>query len=216
MAALLFSGGCRRNAGVGTSDAKPSLPDASDLKETAKKQMHDAIEAFKNRKRYPVLTREVLASISDKDLETALIDYIDDVKIAGDWEHQYEIVHRLSPGFRMVYATWQVEAEVNNGGYNQFFWNSLGEFADDAVAGFRLIGAREHAKMTQDAIAIYEKEKHTHERFKRQGTMAAFSESYKHTSLNDLDKLFYHLTEDLSKLRIAYIRAHPDQFVGKP
>src|SRR5256885_1335173 len=39
-------------------------------------------------------------------------------------------------GLRMYASTTQVEDEVNNGGFNQYFWNSEGKNAGEAEKGY--------------------------------------------------------------------------------
>jgi hypothetical protein len=136
--------------------------------------------------------------------------------VGDHFEQEREIVTRLSKGFQMVHSTLEVEAEVANGGFNQYFWNSSGRFAAEALAGYKLVGATRHAELVEKAIAIYSRERPKQEQFKRKGTVQAFSESYEHTALNALDDPFYALdkTEKISPLRIKYIRDHPAEFVG--
>ncbi|HXG65616.1 MAG TPA: DUF4375 domain-containing protein [Blastocatellia bacterium] len=170
------------------------------------------IQGFMNRKKYPVLNEQILADIEDDELEQAIIDYVLD-KIEGHYDKEYEIVTSLSEGFQAVYCTFFLEAEVDNGGFNQYFWNSSGEFATEALDGLRLIGANEHAALMEAAIKIYAKEEPLHRRFRLENTLEAFRESYKHTRLNEVDRRFYKL-EALSPKRIRYIREHPEEFRG--
>jgi hypothetical protein len=214
VAAALFDAGCKRHDAA--SGLAAPAPAQRQKPERSPDKLLDAMEAFKNRKRYLVLAPDILSSIRDRDLEQALIDHIVDVKIGSDQKHDSQIIGSLSPGFRMMFTTWELEGEVNNGGFNQYFFNSSGRFAGEALAGYRLIGAREHAKLTEQAIVTFEREKPTHQRFKKEGSIEAFSESYKHTGLNDIDSRFYKIAEDASKLRIGYIRAHAEQFVSQP
>jgi Domain of unknown function (DUF4375) len=64
------------------------------------------------------------------------------------------------------------------------------------------------------AIALFNREEPVQRKFKEEGTLEAFSESYKHTRLGELDKEFYALAESLSQTRISYIRSHPSEFVS--
>jgi hypothetical protein len=50
-------------------------------------------------------------------------------------------------------------------------------------------------------------------KFLKAGTLEAFSESYKHTSLNELDELFCRRAEGFPTLRLAYVRSQPEAFV---
>ena len=170
-------------------------------------------EEWQNRKKYSELNPEILASIPDDKLEQALFDYIVLV-IGDDYEREYEIITGLSDGFQMFYTTWIVDGEVNNGGFNQYFWNTSGEFAEAAVRGFQLIGASEHAKLMEQAIAVYRKGQPENKRFRKDGTLDAFRESYQQTDLGDVDDAYYELQEDLSALRIRYIREHAVEFTS--
>jgi hypothetical protein len=40
------------------------------------------------------------------------------------------------PGVRALYVTWEVEAEVNNGGFHQYYWNTGDRYSEQAVDGF--------------------------------------------------------------------------------
>lgn len=184
---------------------------ASDNSES---DIEKSIREFENRKRYEFFTGEIISGIEDDKLEQAIIDYVD-FKIGNNYKKQYEIVTGLSKGFQSVYTTWWLEAEVNNGGYNQYFWNSSGEFALEAVEGFEAIGAEKNAILLKNAINIAIKELPQMKKFRDEGTLQAFSESYKHTALNDLDDVFFKYEENLSNLRIKYIRENSHLFVTK-
>ncbi len=164
--------------------------------------------------KYPVLTTEILEKIPDDGLEFAILDHING-KIGGDYERAHRIVLSMPKGFQMVYATWWVEAEVNNGGFNQYFWNPSGEFQNEALAGYKLIGALEHGKLLAEAMRGNQEIQATQEKFKRAGTIKAFGESYKDNPLNKLDDRFYEFKEDASALRIRFIRQNKESFISR-
>jgi hypothetical protein len=172
-----------------------------------------SIEVFKNRPIYRELTPTVLASIADDKLEQAVIDYASH-KIGDDYEHERQIVASLPPGVRALYITWLVEAEVNNGGFNQYYWNSTGQFSADAVGAFEFFAASKHAALMRDANKIQALEADRMQKFKERGSPDAFSESYKETQLGPLDDRFYGIDEDLSALRVAKVRSSPQLFSG--
>ncbi|HEY2082904.1 MAG TPA: DUF4375 domain-containing protein, partial [Verrucomicrobiae bacterium] len=147
-------------------------------------------------------------------LEDAVVEYVG-AKIGNNDEDERKIVTSLSMGFQMVYTTMSLEAEVNNGGFNQYFWNSTGAFKNEALEGYKLLGASEHEKIIVEAIGIYNQHKDALDQQKAKGTLKAFSESYKDNPLNKLDNQFYALKEDASAMRIKFIREHPELFVGQ-
>jgi hypothetical protein len=178
-----------------------------------KAQLAANIEAFKNRKRYDTLNPEVLQSIPDDEIEQAIIDFIAcRASLAGGDERR--ALDALSDGFRAVYSTWWAEAEINNGGFNQYFWNPSGAFASDAVAGFDRIGLPTLARLMERAIAIRDEDARQMSKFKARGTIEAFSESYENNRLNDLDREFGTLEADVSAVRIRFIRANAELFRG--
>jgi hypothetical protein len=173
-----------------------------------------AFEAFRNRTTYTSLDPETLASIPDDDLEQAVVDYIFS-KLEDHYDQEEQIISALPAGARALYLTWIVEAEVNNGGFNQYYWNTGGCFAAEAVTAFRFFGAHEHAALMQEANAVRAAEADAISEFEEQGTLEAFSESYEVSKLGPLDERFYQLGEGLSTLRIAKIRELPEEFSGK-
>lgn len=179
-----------------------------------KDKIESFIEAFENRKRYPTLTVEILKQIPDAKLEMAILDFIE-CKAQREGVLERDVIKTLSPGFLAIYTTCWVGIEVFNGGFNQYFWNSSGDFAADAVAGFDLIGTPALARLMERAIAINKEDQDKLKKFKNPRTLEAFSESYKGNRLNDLDGEFYVQMKELSKARIKFIRANPHLFVGK-
>jgi hypothetical protein len=178
------------------------------------KNIAASLEAFDNRRIYSTLDVQTLRQIPDADLEQAVVDYVI-TKLNDNYEREVEIVRALSPGVRALYVTWGVEAEVNNGGFNQYYFNSSGAFAPDAVGAFEYFGATQHAALMREANSVRAAEAKDMAKFKDAGTIEAFSESYEHTKLNPLDDRFFALKEDLSALRIARIREMPEQFTGR-
>ncbi len=179
--------------------------------------MDDAIakslEEFRNRKIYDAITVDLLNQLADSDLEQALIDYIG-TKFGDDYVREREIISGLKPGLRALYITWWVEAEVNNGGFNQYYWNSAGQFANEAPNAFEYFGAEQYAALMREANRVRAAEANAMDKYEDLGTMEAFSASYDESRLGPLDDRFYKLTENLSAVRVAKIRAMPDDFTG--
>ncbi|MFN0278783.1 MAG: DUF4375 domain-containing protein [Pyrinomonadaceae bacterium] len=181
---------------------------------TLDKDIAASFEAFANRKIYTRLDPSTLSSIADADVELAIIDYVS-YKLDGHYHEEVNLVGALPTGIRATYLTWIVEAEVHNGGFNQYYFNTDGKFASEAVEAFAYFGAPEHAALMREANAVRASEEVEMAKFKKQGSPQAFSESYEHTKLGPLDDRFYKLMENLSQLRVARIRQMPEQFSGE-
>jgi len=177
------------------------------------KDIAASLESFANRKIHTRLDPSILRSIPDTDVELTIVDYVGS-KLDGQYEREVEVVSSLSPGVRATYLTWIVEGEVNNGGFNQYYFNTDGKFASEAVSAFEYFGATEHAALMREANSIRALEAAEMAKFKERGTLEAFSESYEHSELGPLDDRFYELSENLSQLRIQRIRQMPEEFSG--
>lgn len=188
-------------------------------KQQSNEQYGDEIEAslkdFENRKRYSSFTADMLKNIPDDRLEMAIIDYITDIRLKGDYKQEYHIIKSLSKGMQYIYITWSLDGEVNNGGFIQYFYNSSGIFAGDLIEALHNLKAFKTEKIASEAIDVYNKEKALHDRIKKDGSMESFMSSYGESELGRLDELFYKSGEDLSRLRIKYIRENPELFVTK-
>jgi uncharacterized protein DUF4375 len=153
---------------------------------------------------------EKLETLSDDDLIHAVVEYVV-LQLGKDPNRQAAAVNDLSPGLRAFYATWLVDAEVKNGGFNQYFWNNGGGMAAAAVEGFRLLGTQDHAALMLKAVAIWEQEREGLEHLEAEGTLEAFSEADESTALGELDAPYYDLA-DIEAVHIQFIRAHPEMF----
>ena len=166
-----------------------------------------------NRKRYSELTADILSEIPDADLELAVVDYIQDVKLRGDYSNEYDIISELSAGQQAVYTTWILEAEVNNGGFTQYFFNTNAQFLDEVLAGLKLIRADGFYRITQKAIEIYKSDHQKYAEAHGDNSVEAFLGLYNGGNLEESDKAFFSYPDNLSQLRITYIREHPAEFI---
>ncbi len=178
------------------------------------KEIEASIEAFRNRKIYTRLDQAILRSIPDAEVEQAVFDYAAS-KLDGRYEREAEVLASLPPGVRALYLTWIVDGEVNNGGFNQYYFNTEGAFAEDAATAFQFFGAEQHAALMREANSVRAEEAKLMKQFKDAGTLEAFSESYAHTKLGPLDDRYFKLGDELSLLRISRIRQTPEQFTGQ-
>jgi len=177
------------------------------------KELEKSFQDYLNRPIYKELPREIIESLPDDDLEQSIFDNIS-IRMEGDNRTALEILKGMTTGQQAIYSTWEVEAEVNNGGFNQFYFNSSKQFSDMAVLGFEIIQAHQFADLMREANKTYVKNKDWLERFD-DGTVESFSKSYESNPLNPLDEKFYQFyqTEDLKALKVRYIRMHIEEFI---
>ena len=161
-------------------------------------------------------------SISRADLDAETDDEVSEMvysalisRAVGTDKEQYAITKSWNQGLQMLLATQLLDDEVNNGGFNQYFFNSSGQWAMEAIEGFRLIGAEERAELVKAAVDQFFADAPKLKQYYKDHTLESFSESYKHTDLGRLDKRWY-AAPDFHLARTKYIRSHPDEFVIPP
>lgn len=124
---------------------------------------------------------------------------------------------------RQLQVVWlinELEAEVNNGGYLQFFTNSSGRYVDETIEALNLIGATYNHQLLLNAVEILlkhnENTKVLNEKLssKTMYQIFDFSELYENDELqeelNELDKAFYLYKEKLSELKMEYFEINAD------
>lgn len=159
---------------------------------------------------FSTITREKITSIDDQDLAYEV--YVDILEHSPESEWQ-GMANLLTPGQRALCIVLSVEGEVNNGGFNQYYYNPSGQNADEAEAAFTKIGAIEYADIMREANLLYDSIKQDLEK-KDDGTMESFSKSYENNPLNALDTKFYELetAQPLLPIIAKFIRENIDQF----
>ena len=120
-------------------------------------------------------------------------------------EEAQEQVRKLPTLIRPLYTIPLLQSEVENGGFNQYFWNSSGRLAAEALDDLVYLRADQHAMLLREAIVIERKESPTMFDFKRSKTWDCFAESYKHSDLGAIDEDFYQL-EKLEKFCANHVR----------
>ena len=137
---------------------------------------------------------------------------IDPVWWTGDIYQSYDIyvnsLKSFTEGQRYVYAIQWYQSEVDNGGHDQFFYNSTGIVWQDALKGFEMIGLPKYYKILLDAIKRF-KDKPAFDRNERINQLESLKLNF-----DDLDDRFYSLdkSEPLQTGLMRYIDSNKKEF----
>ena len=120
-------------------------------------------------------------------------------------EAKYQLVgiDALNEKEKAIFAIWWLEAEVNNGGFHQYFWNSAGDNADIAFESLNKIGATKTAELLKQAIEIAFSGSLPLTRDDRQ-RLLEINEDKKMDALGELDFIFYEYQENFYKMLNEY------------
>jgi hypothetical protein len=117
----------------------------------------------------------------------------------------------LTPAERSVYAIWWFFIESNNGTIHQFFSNSTGSLARDALRGLEAFGAKQTAAILRKAISVFPEGKVPADFNERNALLAQITPQQEQL-LSALTQEFYDSGEDVSGLADLYIKSHPTEF----
>jgi len=148
------------------------------------------------------------ALLGSDDTTTAIIEldnFIGQISDYGD------AMDRLTRGQRTFFLNQNLEREVNNGGFDQFFVNSSGDFAHETIESLEAIGAAKTADILRQAIDAFPGSRVPKDREERI-TLVTETVSPNSDRWRGLDERFFAYEDPLTDLNLAFIRANIDEF----
>ena len=124
--------------------------------------------------------------------------------------HYEENLSVLSVPERIFYTTQTLEEEVNNGGFDQFFFNSSGNLANEVVHAFTEIGAVKTADICRKAFSVYGEEVPA-DRDERQDILELLNEEQEEI-LERCADVFFDYEENLNELNYAFVMRNKNEF----
>jgi len=112
-------------------------------------------------------------------------------------------------------AIWEVESEVNNGGFSQYFLNSSAESASFVAEALETIGAPDTADICKRAITAAFPAGLPQSVEAIRSTAADFPDEVL-AMLEPLDQEFFSYPHNLTDLLFAYVSEHPEEFGQLP
>jgi hypothetical protein len=150
--------------------------------------------------------RDLITSADDEHLENMLFEYVLRLQ-----EIEPEAVHSLPLSLQAFFVAYVVDREVLTGGFNQLLFTAP-EIASMAPDAFIHLGMDDAAVIAQDAWHLYDVVRARHAEARAEGTLAAFSATYEPPVFEELDLMYADSAEKFRTARIAYLRAHPEEF----
>lgn len=148
------------------------------------------------------ITREMLASAHIHDILEPVF------RADSDWEtieERDQKVAHLSVGQRRLYAVWWYEAEVRNGGHDQYYSNSYGMFWQEALDGLEAIGAYTTKQILDESVARFTEQPSRHRKRR--------NDQLEGLKFHDLDTRLFAHPDNLDELMRKFILAHEGDFL---
>jgi hypothetical protein len=118
---------------------------------------------------------------------------------------------KLSEQQKNFYYNQNLEREINNGGFSQYFFNSSGDFSQETINSLKLIGAHKTASILQKAIEQFPNKIVPKNRIVRQEIIEQIEEN-SNEIWEELDQKFFAYEDDLNSLNIEYVKQNKNKF----
>lgn len=204
---------------IGLYFRKPSYSLGGEIDMVTKKQMDNMLKDLANPR---ILTLDEALALRNKpidpgnvfcnqDPEGRIVDAVLD-RIGTRFSGPHNI-GALSLGERLVLEVNTMHAEVLNGGFHQYLWNSSGDGAEMTRKFLRAISSKVTADLLDRVSAFFPNEHIPEEREDRQALLEQFEEANPGVDLFvEEDVVFYREEENLYTLLVRYIEDHHDKF----
>lgn len=175
--------------------------------------MRQLMASAKPRPRIESVSPAELGRLDPKEREIAVIDWVGrHLDSSGDAHLALESLPR---GLQIFYLSFLVEAEVMNGGFNQFFWNSSSQYAPLMEHALVELGATKASSIFREAWAVATSENAGRPE-RGELSLEAFSASYSETKLNEFDVSFCELAMQFPELRQNIVQTNEPTFYLVP
>ena len=122
-----------------------------------------------------------------------------------------EALEKLSESQKVFYYNQELEREINNGGFNQYFYNLSGDYAHQTIISLRQINAIKTAAILQLAIDQFPNSIVPKDQSERWEILEKIEEKAAEV-WEQLDKGFLEYEDNLYDLNIEFVKQHRSSF----
>ena len=119
-----------------------------------------------------------------------------------------EHIDRLSPEARLVYLVWCLDGEIHNGGFDQFFYNSLGDHWEELLSHLDTIGAVTSKRLLTQAVSIFPDSAPAKDREERVQQLKRLDDAEVEALLSDLDEQFWKYEDNICHRVSEFVSKH--------
>lgn len=122
-----------------------------------------------------------------------------------------EEIDKLTQPQRNLLFVENLEREINNGGFNQFYFNTSGDYSLETVDALLAIGAIKTAEIVKEANSQFPNQEILSDRGERRETLLQI-EDIAQPVWDKCDEKFYKYQENILDLLVNYIKENKEKF----
>jgi len=132
-------------------------------------------------------------------------------RVFDEDDDEKEHINRISTEARTVYLLWSFDSEIHNGGFDQFFFNSLGDHSSEILSNLKKLEATTSVSLLERAMEWFPDSNPSSDRDKRWEQLEKYEDNEEfENSLDNLDTEFYQYVDNLAKILHEYVRENPE------
>ncbi len=108
--------------------------------------------------------------------------------------------------WRVIYTTFWLDCEVNNGGFHQFFWNTEGRWNRETEKDLETIRAEPFLELFREAKKIFEAHDYVEEKVSSGNSLEGFSVAYKEKRMGELESVYFKQKKKLPEFVGEYLK----------
>jgi hypothetical protein len=152
---------------------------------------------------------DFIKAASNDDLEKAVNTIYQDILMASDYGKN---LHMVTAEQKIVYHITRLESEIYNGGLNQFFFNSSGQYTIETLESLRKIGATETVNILEKAISFWPNSYVPQNTVTRRQELLEKVEQIANPVWEELDKVYYKDEDKITKKLFQFILSKAESF----
>ncbi len=146
--------------------------------------------------------------LSNERTDMAIMEIDEQLNEISDFGENLNV---LNPSQQVVIIIENLEREINNGGFNQFYFNSSGNYANETIEYLKIIGANKTSEIVEKANNEWENGIVLKNRNERQKTLKNI-EKKADLVWKQCDTEFNEYQDDITGLLIEFIKKNRKDF----
>ena len=155
-------------------------------------------------------------------------DRLKEIEEAFEWNEPFDVIlalvhfsydrmgdlqwEELPRGLRIALLVNEFDSQVANGGFQQYFFNSSGEYALETLGILQAVGARETAQLLEQALTVFPNSEPSQDNAQRADQVARLNDDQL-KKLESLSQAYYQQNENLFEVTASYLGEHKSELV---
>ena len=165
-------------------------------------------------KKYKGISKELAEEIPEDKLYDIMDNYVSWIVGNSFDEEMHEKLMKLPEVIRYSYLVYRYECEINNGGFDQFFFNSIGYEVFEIQNALAFFSLTKNKEILDKAVKLLETKIDLKD-YKKLSANRELPTEELEDELNKLDSLFYEYPEKIESIINEFLAKNRERLITK-